>query len=354
MNHRKILHIDMDAFFASVEQRDNPDLRGKPIAVGGGDRGVVAAASYEARKFGVYSAMPSVTAKRKCPNLIFVRHRFDVYKKASRQIREVFAKYSNHIQPLSLDEAFLDITENIANHSSAKETALAIKKDIFETTGLTASAGVSFNKFLAKIASDINKPNGIYVITLEKAPAFLDALPIGKFFGIGKVTEKKMKARGIHFGKDLRPFDKFEMAKRFGKSGRYYYNMINLLDERPVKHVTKRKSIGTERTFNTDIESFGIAAMHISNLTKRLMKTFKKTDDRVKTITIKIKYEDFVLKTRSKTIKNYTKSERKIIAVAKDLLKQDELIKPIRLLGVSLSNFESEKIFSSKQTTFDF
>lgn len=344
----------MDAFFASVEQRDNPDLKGKPIAVGGGDRGVVAAASYEARKFGVHSAMASVIAKRKCPDLIFVRHRFDVYKKVSKQIREIFAKYSNHIQPLSLDEAFLDITENIANHSTAKETALAIKNDIFEVTGLTASAGVSFNKFLAKIASDINKPNGIYVITLEKAPAFIDALPIGKFFGIGKVTEKKMKARGIHFGKDLRQFDQFEMAKRFGKSGQYYYKMVNLLDERPVKHVTKRKSIGTETTFRTDVESFGIAAMHISNLAKKLMKSFQKTDDKVKTITIKIKYNDFVLKTRSKTISHYTKSERKIIAVAKELLKQDEIEKPIRLLGVSLSNFESEKTSTSQQAHFDF
>ena len=344
----------MDAFFASVEQRDNPDLRGKPIAVGGGDRGVVAAASYEARKFGVYSAMPSVTAKKKCPELIFVRHRFDVYKKVSRQIREIFAKYSNHIQPLSLDEAFLDITENIAKHSSAKETAMAIKNDIFEVTGLTASAGVSFNKFLAKIASDINKPNGIYVITLEKAPAFIDALPIGKFFGIGKVTEQKMKNQGIHFGKDLRQFDQFEMAKRFGKSGRHYYDMVNLLDERPVKNITKRKSIGTETTFATDVESFGVSAMHIGNLAKEITKSLQKQEDRIKTITIKIKYNDFVQKTRSKTISRYTKSEKKIVSVCKELLKQEELPKPIRLLGVSLSNFQSEKNTEIKQGYFDF
>lgn len=344
----------MDAFFASVEQRDNPDLRGKPIAVGGGDRGVVAAASYEARKFGVRSAMPSVTAKRLCPDLIFVKHRFDVYKKVSKQIREIFAKYSNHIQPLSLDEAFLDITENIAHHSSAKATALAIKNDIFETTGLTASAGVSFNKFLAKIASDINKPNGIYVITLEKAPAFIDDLPIGKFFGIGKVTEQKMKNQGIHFGKDLRQFDQFEMAKRFGKSGKHYYDMVNLLDQRPVKSITKRKSIGTETTFSEDLESFGIIAMKIGVLAKKITKSLLKDDDKIKTITIKIKYNDFVLKTRSKTITRFTKSEKKIVAVCKALLKQDDLPKPIRLLGVSLSNFESEKTTHSAQSTFDF
>lgn len=344
----------MDAFFASVEQRDHPELQGKPIAVGGGDRGVVAAASYEARKFGVYSAMPSVTAKRKCPDLIFVKHRFAVYKEVSQQIREIFAKYSNHIQPLSLDEAYLDITENIAGHSSAKETAEAILNDIFEKTKLTASAGISFNKFLAKIASDINKPNGIYVITLEKAPGFIDKLPIGKFFGIGKVTAQKMKNKGIHFGVDLKKYDKFEMVQKFGKSGKHYFDMVHLLDERPVKAKTKSKSMGSESTFYDDIESFGIISMKLKTIAKRIIKTLHKGDEKVKTITIKIKYADFILKTRSKTLNHYTWSEKEIINVCIQLLKQEELLKPIRLLGVSLSNFESEKIINSNQQTFDF
>jgi DNA polymerase-4 len=353
-NQRKILHIDMDAFFASVEQRDNPDLQGKPIAVGGGDRGVVAAASYEARKFGVHSAMPSVTAKRKCPELIFVRHRFEVYKEVSQQIREIFAKYSNYIQPLSLDEAYLDITENIVGHSSAKETAEAILNDVFEKTQLTASAGVSFNKFLAKIASDINKPNGIYVITLEKAPEFIDKLPIGKFYGIGKVTEQKMKNKGIHFGADLKKYDKFEMVQKFGKSGKHFFDMVHLLDERPVKERTKSKSMGSESTFYDDIESFGIISMKLKTIAKKIISSLHKGDEKVKTITIKIKYTDFILKTRSKTLNHYTWSEKEIIDTCIYLLKQEELLKPVRLLGVSLSNFESEKVSNSNQQTFDF
>ncbi len=353
-NQRKILHIDMDAFFASVEQRDNPALRGKPVAVGGGKRGVIAAASYEARKFGVFSAMPSVIAKRKCPDLIFVKHNFEAYKLASFQIKEIFKKYSNHIQPLSLDEAFLDITENIAQHRSARETAMAIKNDIFEKTQLTASAGISFNKFLAKIASDLNKPDGIAVITPEKAPEFIDKLAIGKFFGIGKVTEQKMKDKGIFFGADLKKFSKFELVQKFGKSGKHFYDMVNLLDERPVKTKTKNKSMGNESTFYEDIDSFGIISLKINNLAKKIIHSLHKGDDKIKTITIKIKYKDFVLKTRSKTLKNYTWSEKKILATCQQLLKQEAIEKPVRLLGVSLSNFESEKKKDGGQITFDF
>lgn len=344
----------MDAFFTSVEQRDNPELRNKAIAVGGGKRGVIAAASYEARKYGVYSAMPSVVALRKCPHLIFVKHNFEAYKKASRQIREIFNKYSNFVQPLSLDEAYLDITENIAKHSSAKETALIIKQEIFAKTKLTASAGVSFNKFLAKIASDLNKPNGIAVITPEKAPDFIDKLAIGKFYGIGKVTEQKMKDKGIFFGADLKKYDKFQLVKMFGKSGKYFYDIVNLLDERPVKEKTKNKSIGTESTFYDDIESFGIIAMKLKVIAKKIIKTLHKGDDKVKTITIKIKYSDFVLKTRSKTLTHYTWSEKEIISICLILLKQEELLKPIRLLGVSLSNFESENKKGKGQILFDF
>ena len=351
---RKILHIDMDAFFTSVEQRDNPELRGKAIAVGGGKRGVIAAASYEARKYGVFSAMPSAVALRKCPHLIFVKHHFEAYKKASQQIRTIFDKYSNFVQPLSLDEAYLDITENIAKHSSAKETALVIKNEIFETTNLTASAGVSFNKFLAKIASDLNKPNGIAVITPEKAPDFIDKLPIGKFYGIGKVTEQKMKSKGIFFGADLKKYDKFQLVQMFGKSGKHFYDIVNLLDERPVKEKTKNKSIGTESTFYDDIESFGIIAMKLKVIAQKIIKTLHKGDDKIKTITIKIKYSDFILKTRSKTLKHYTWSEKEIISTCLELLKQEELLKPVRLLGVSLSNFKSENKKGKGQILLDF
>ena len=344
----------MDAFFASVEQRDNPELKGKPIAVGGGKRGVVAAASYEARKFGVYSAMPSVIAKRKCPELIFVKHNFEAYKLASFQIREIFKKYSNYVQPLSLDEAFLDITENIGKHKSARETAMIIKNEIFEKTQLTASAGISFNKFLAKIASDMDKPNGIYVITPEKAPEFIDQLPIGKFFGVGKVTEQKMKGKGIHFGADLKKLDKFEMAQKFGKSGIHYYTMVNLLDQRSVMSKTKSKSSGSESTFYEDIESFGIISLNLNKIAEKVIKSLHKGDDKIKTITIKIKYNDFTSKTRSKTLSSYTWSKKIILSTVKQLLKQEELSKPVRLLGVTLSNFKSENKKESGQITFDF
>ena len=344
----------MDAFFTSVEQRDNPELKGKAIAVGGGKRGVIAAASYEARKYGVYSAMPSSVAIRKCPHLVFVKHNFEAYKKASRQIREIFNKYSNYVQPLSLDEAYLDITENIANHKSAKETAIAIKNEIFKKTKLTASAGISFNKFLAKIASDLDKPNGISVITLEKAPDFIDKLPIGKFFGIGKVTEQKMKEKGIYFGKDLKKYNKFELVQKFGKTGKHFYEMVNLLDNRPVKEKTKNKSMGSESTFYDDIESFGIIAMKLNVIAKKIIKSLHKGDDKIKTITIKIKYSDFILKTRSKTLGHYTWSEKEIISVCRQLLKQEELLKPVRLLGVSLSNFLSENKKNDGQIFFDF
>ena len=344
----------MDAFFASVEQRDFPELRGKPIAVGGGERGVVSAASYEARKFGVHSAMSSALAKKKCPDLIFVPHRFTVYKAVSDQILAIFQQYSDFVQPLSLDEAFLDITANKAQISSARTTALAIKNAIYEQTQLTASAGVSFNKFLAKIASDLNKPNGIAVITPAKAPAFIDQLPIGKIFGIGKVTEIKMQEQGIFTGADLKKMSLFELVQKFGKSGKHYYQMVHLLDDRPVQNIHKRKSIGTETTFLIDITSLGICAMHIQNLAKKVSQILIKKNEKAKTITIKIKYNDFSLKTRSKTINQFTNAEQKIIAHCKTLLKQEECTKPIRLLGVSVSNFESEKTLLNQQQLFDF
>jgi DNA polymerase IV len=251
---RKIIHIDMDAFYASVEQRDNPDLRGKPVAVGGSrERGVVAAASYEARKFGVRSAMPSVTAKRKCPELIFVRPRFDVYRAISHQIRAIFAEYTPLIEPLSLDEAYLDVTENLKAMPSATKIAEQIRARIRAETGLTASAGVSYNKFLAKMASDERKPDGLFVITPKQGQAFVESLPVGKFHGIGPVTAAKMEGLGIHNGADLRNQTLEFLQQHFGKVGPYYFSLARGVDERPVCADRVRKSIGAETTFHADL-----------------------------------------------------------------------------------------------------
>jgi DNA polymerase-4 len=253
-SHRKIIHIDMDAFYASVEQRDNPKLRGKPVAVGGSaERGVVAAASYEARKFGVRSAMPSVTAKRQCPDLIFVRPRFEVYKAINPQIRAIFAEHTAIIEPLSLDEAYLDVTENIQGIPLARDVATAIRSKIKEVTGLNASAGISYNKFLAKLASDHRKPNGQYVISPEMGPAFVEALPVGKFHGIGPATSAKMNALGIFAGTDMRNQTLDFMNANFGKADAYYYWISRGVDERPVRANRIRKSVGAENTFSTDL-----------------------------------------------------------------------------------------------------
>ncbi len=252
--HRKIIHIDMDAFYASVEQRDNPELRGKPVAVGGSaERGVVAAASYEARKFGVRSAMPSVTAKRQCPDLIFVKPRFEVYKAISRQIREIFAEHTTIIEPLSLDEAYLDVTENLQGIPLARDIALRIREKIKAETSLNASAGISYNKFLAKLASDHRKPNGQFVISPEMGPACVETLPVGKFHGIGPATSAKMNALGIFTGLDMRKQTLEFMSANFGKSGAYYYWISRGVDDRPVRANRIRKSIGAENTFSTDL-----------------------------------------------------------------------------------------------------
>lgn len=254
---RKIIHIDMDAFYASVEQRDNPDLRGKPVAVGGSaERGVVAAASYEARKFGVRSAMPSVTAKRQCPDLIFVKPRFEVYKAISRQVRDIFAEHTPIIEPLSLDEAYLDVTENLQGIPLARDIALRIREKIKAETGLNASAGISYNKFLAKLASDHRKPNGQFVISPEMGPAFVETLPVGKFHGIGPATRAKMNALGMFTGLDIRNQTLEFMNANFGKSGAYYYWISRGVDERPVRADRIRKSIGAENTFSTDLTEF--------------------------------------------------------------------------------------------------
>ncbi|MEX2590724.1 MAG: DNA polymerase IV, partial [Chitinophagales bacterium] len=321
---RKIIHIDMDAFYASIEQRDNPTLRGKPVAVGGSaERGVVAAASYEARKYGVHSAMPSVTAKRKCPHLIFVKHRFEVYRSVSIQIREIFRDYTELVEPLSLDEAYLDVTSNKKQMPSATLIAEEIRQRIFETTGLTASAGISFNKFLAKVASDVNKPNGITVIPPEKATAFLEQLPINKFHGIGKVTEGKMRKLGIHNGADLKGFSEIELVRQFGKSGRHYYNIVRGKDEREVEANRIRKSVGAENTFESDLSSETEMLQELEKIAAKVVQRLKKSKTKGRTITLKLKYQDFKQHTRSKSFPHFLEPDEKLImGIVRELLHQ--------------------------------
>jgi DNA polymerase-4 len=299
---RKIIHVDMDAFYASVEQRDNPDLRGKPVAVGGSrERGVVAAASYEARKFGVRSAMPSVTAKRQCPDLIFVKPRFEVYKAVSQQIREIFAEHTPIIEPLSLDEAYLDVTENLQGIPLARDVALAIRSRIKEVTGLNASAGISYNKFLAKLASDHRKPNGQYVITPEMGPAFVESLPVGKFHGIGPATSAKMNALGLYTGLDMRNQSLEFMRANFGKAGSYYYWISRGIDNREVRADRIRKSIGAENTFFTDLTEFEAMLSELQPLDK-VWRHCEEKGTRGRTVTLKVKFADFELISRSRTL----------------------------------------------------
>jgi DNA polymerase IV len=334
----------MDAFFASVEQRDNPDLRGKPVAVGGSaDRGVVAAASYEARKFGVRSALPSVTAKRLCPSLIFVKPRFEVYKEVSRQIREIFAEYTDLIEPLSLDEAYLDVTENKQNNPIATEIAFEIRTKIFEKTGLTASAGISYNKFLAKTASDINKPNGQCVIKPSQAEAFVEKLPIHKFYGIGKVTAEKMISFGIFTGKQLKEQSLEFLKSKFGKVGSYYYEIARGQDRREVSPSRETKSISVENTFSEDLIDVQTIKEELFRLSESLLKRIAKYNFIGKTLTIKIKYEDFESISRSKTYESGYLNKDQIDQTVDFLI--DNLVpfpKGIRLLGIGLSNFLEE------------
>jgi DNA polymerase IV len=353
---RKIIHIDMDAFFASVEQRDNPAYRGKPLAVGGSaQRGVVAAASYEARKFGVRSAMPSKTAIRLCPNLLFAKPRFDVYKRVSNQIREIFLSYTSLVEPLSLDEAYLDVTENLKGLGSATEIALEIKQKIKEATNLTASAGVSYNKFLAKTASDINKPNGIFVIKPKQAQAFIDALEIKKFHGIGKVTAAKMHQMGIFSGKDLREKDLTFMTQHFGKAGNYYFQIANGQDLREVNPERIRKSIGVENTFSEDLTFQEEFYRELDLILSELWRRMEKSKTFGKTVTLKIKNSDFQQITRSKTAQGSITSEQVIGNVAYELL--NNLLpfdKGVRLMGVTISNLDFEEELVGKQLTLSF
>lgn len=357
----------MDAFYASVEQRDNPDLRGKPIAVGGSAmRGVVAAASYEARKYGVRSAMPSITAKRLCPDLIFVKHRFDVYREVSNQIREIFAEYTDLIEPLSLDEAFLDVTEvkeEKMNHlidqsgvPSATMIAEEIRKKIFEKTNLTASAGVSFNKFLAKVASDINKPNGIKVITPPEAILFLENLPIEKFFGIGKVTAKRMHTLRIFTGKDLKQKSELELVQRFGKAGRHYYRIVRAEDNRKVNPNRIRKSIGAERTFFDDLKTESDMLEKLIPIAEKVFDYMKKAKNFGRTITLKAKTPEFQSITRSKTFTSEPKDRALFLSIVSDLLKNHfHEFQEVRLLGVQVSNLQKDqKMVGGIQLEFDF
>lgn len=339
---RKIIHIDMDAFFASVEQRDNPELMGKPVAVGGSrKRGVVAAASYEARQFGVFSAMPSVTAKKKCPELIIVPPRFDVYKAVSQEIRAIFQQHTDLIEPLSLDEAYLDVTANKQGLAMATDVALSIKKEIKKQTGLTASAGVSINKFLAKIASDYDKPDGLFVIPPQRAQQFIDELAIEKFFGIGKVTAAKMRGLGIHTGAELKRWSKPELVKKFGKSGHYFFEVANGEDNRPVVAHRQRKSIGAERTFSDDQHTPKALNESLLTIAREVARRMQKQGAAGRTITLKIKFADFTQITRSHSLQTPESDLETIITTAQHLLRQvfrDGM--SIRLLGITLSNLD--------------
>lgn len=343
---RKIIHIDMDAFFASVEQRDNPELRGKPIAVGGSaERGVVAAASYEARVFGVRSAMPSVTAKRLCKDLIFVKSRFEAYKAVSQQIRQIFAEFTPLIEPLSLDEAYLDVTDYLAPSQTAYATAKAIRKRILEETGLTASAGVSYNKFFAKLASDYKKPNGQFAILPEQGENFIEQLAVGKFHGIGPATEKRMKERGIHTGLDLKNQTLDYLLSQFGKAGTWYYNIARGIDNREVKPNRIRKSYGSEKTFSEDLTTEAEMKEKLGDIIEKLWKWYYTTPQQGSTLTLKAKFNDFNRVTRSKTIVGGFSSKQHFADTADQLIETLlPLPRPIRLLGLSISNFRAQEV----------
>ena len=343
-NIGKIIHVDMDAFYASVEQRDNPELRGKPVAVGGSAaRGVVAAASYEARVFGVRSAMPSVTAKRRCPDLIFVKPRFEVYRAVSNQIREVFAEHTDLIEPLSLDEAYLDVTENKRGIPVATEIAQIIRARIKEVTDLNASAGISYCKFLAKMASDLNKPNGQAVITPSGGPQFVAELPVKKFHGVGPATAAKMERLGILTGADLRKKSAEFLREHFGKSGDWYYRISRGIDNRPVEPHRIRKSVGAEDTFSADIHDFDLARREIAPLAEKVWRHCEGRHLTGRTVTLKVKYADFQQITRSRTIGRSVRDAGELAGIASILLERlFPVEKGIRLLGVTLSSLEAQ------------
>lgn len=344
--HRKIIHVDMDAFYASVEELDNPKLVGKPIVVGSDkNRGVIAAASYQARKYGIRSAMASVIAKKKCKNLIFIKPRMNRYREISMQIKNIFLEYTDLVEPLSLDEAYLDVSE----HSLlASDIAYLIRKKIFRNVGITASAGISINKFVAKMATNCNKPNGQKTVHPQHVNAFLDKLPIEKFFGIGKVTAKKMKFFNIYNGADLRKLELSFLMKNFGKSGRKYFDVIRNNSASPVNPNLIRKSIGVENTFKEDLLSVDTMVVKIQNLCEELERRMKTNNSEGRTVTLKIKYSDFTQITRSHTKNKFINNKLEIIDICKQFLKKIEISKPVRLLGISISKLSLNKEYTNQ------
>lgn len=354
--NRKIIHVDMDAFYASVEQMDNPALRGKPIAVGGSEnRGVVAAASYEARKFGVHSAISGVMAKKNCPDLIFVPPRFDRYKQISSKIQKIFYEYTDLVEPLSLDEAYLDVTINKKGNPSATLLAREIRQRIFDEVGLTASAGISVNKFVAKIASDYNKPNGQKTVNPEEVISFLEELAIRKFHGVGKVTTEKMYQLGIFTGVELKNKSLDFLEKHFGKSGNFYYNVVRGIHNSEVKSNRITKSVAAEHTFDVNLSSEIFMMEKLESIANSLEKRLKKHNVAGKTITLKIKYSDFSQQTRSKTLPYFISDKTLLLEIVSELLYQERMKDSVRLLGISVSNLNTEqKKFVVVQLKFDF
>ncbi|WP_394819705.1 DNA polymerase IV [Sorlinia euscelidii] len=345
----------MDAFYASVEQRDQPELRGQPLAVGRAEgRGVVAAASYEARAYGVRSAMPSIVARRKCPHLVFVPPRFPVYHAVSAQIHEIFRRYTAIIQPLSLDEAYLDVTEAASKYGSATAIAEAIREDIRRETGLTASAGVSYNRFLAKLASDCRKPDGLYVITPAQGPDFVARLPVSQFHGIGPATARRMEALGIHTGNDLRQVSRDMLRAHFGKVADFYYNIARAIDDRPVDPHRVRKSIGSETTYAHDLHDLPSAQEALADVADRVWKAYIEKNLHARTITLKIKFADFRMITRATSFKEFVSEKAIMWEAALHLLQSEAPFRMgIRLLGLTLSSFsEAEAAHNPQMTLF--
>ncbi len=357
MAERKIIHIDMDAFFASVEQLDNPDLRGRPVIVGGDPdgRGVVAACSYEARRFGIHSAMSCARARRLCPQACFVRPRKERYREISGRIMEIFKKYAARIEPLSIDEAFLDVTTNLKNIPSATWTAHAIRREIYTTLGLTASAGVSCNKFLAKIASDMNKPDGLTVITPKQALPFLRSLPIRKFYGVGRVTEQRMLAMGIKTGADLLQYSRQELVNRFGKSGNFFYDVVRGNDNRPVCPRRGRKSIGSEVTLKEDVANKEQMLVILTRIATQVAEALAKKKLSAATLILKIRYSDFVTVTRSRTLPTRFSTDEEMMAMVPGLLATTEAgTKKVRLLGITTTNLQPRNRYAPRQLQLPF
>jgi len=344
---RKIIHVDMDAFFAAVEQRDHPELRGKPVAVGGSPdrRGAVAAASYEARKFGVRSAMPSRTAQHRCPELIFVKPRFEVYRAVSEQIRSIFHDYTERVEPLALDEAYLDVTGHADHGGSATLLAREIKQRIYQTTALTASAGISVNKFLAKLASGLNKPNGLTLISPEEAEDFVAALAIEKFYGVGEATAAKMHHLGIQTGADLRRWSEVDLVQQFGKVGQFYFKIVRGIDDRPVNPNRIRKSVGAERSFDPDLTQVKDMQQAIAAIAETVAQRLTAHHLRGRTITLKIRYSNYELLTRSRTLTEAVRDAGILTQVAINLLEGTEArARSVRLLGITVSSLDRSKV----------